>query len=237
MAIAGEAVEQDATVHWTKNPTFDWQKSLESLHWIPPRILEECKANFAWFAANVKVSTGKGNVQPPGFSNFGAPESSTNRHDMNIGADVPHPPNIPTQLVKKSPPLLKVEVKFEDDVVYTDNRSGSPQPLLGLGSMDAPILLSGSESSDGENDELLSSNMEQEENTVNIEHPTLRTKSKSEPLPGAVNQRSATNTRDERNKARLTRSVTMSKTKNRIFDPELHKRNDPKVSYHIAYDY
>ncbi len=66
--IAVQAIQQDATLHWTRNPTFDWQLILESLDWVPPNVLQECRSNFAWLATNVKISTGKGNPRPPGFS-------------------------------------------------------------------------------------------------------------------------------------------------------------------------
>ena len=71
MAIAREAIKKNTTLNWTRNPTFDWQQHLENLPWIPPRLVAECKANFAWFSANVRVSTARSDIDPPGFTKFG----------------------------------------------------------------------------------------------------------------------------------------------------------------------
>lgn len=95
--IARDAIKHDVTLRWIKNSTFDWQQSLESLHWIPPKVLEECKANFVWLSANVQVSTSKISVERPGFSKFGPPRRNVSRIL----------PRIPVRPNRKCAPLFR----------------------------------------------------------------------------------------------------------------------------------
>ncbi|KJA25644.1 hypothetical protein HYPSUDRAFT_37680 [Hypholoma sublateritium FD-334 SS-4] len=206
MTIAREAIKQDTTLHWTRNPTFDWQQNLENLRWIPPRVLAECKANFAWFSANVRVSTGKGDIDSPGFSKFGPPRknvtSSYGDYERLGGQNA------------------NVKVEHEDKVF--SSRKSHPQPFGR--SIDAPILLS---DSDDEQDELASDMEREGDSESDASQWTPRNHSKH------VKNIIGAKARYERNVAHPPKSTAVKPLRKRkllIFDPKLHERITPKCA-------
>ncbi|KJA25643.1 hypothetical protein HYPSUDRAFT_410158 [Hypholoma sublateritium FD-334 SS-4] len=169
--IAVHAIQQDVTLHWTKNPTFDWQLGLEGLKWVPASVLEECKANFAWLSTNVKISTGKRKPQPPGFSNSdidpGAPKILRAPVERGCTSGAGHaragilPPAPRTHQPNNEPsPLSKID---PGDFTYAEKSELTRTTLLPtLGSSAAPIILDDTDS------EEYTSDVEREENTDNI---------------------------------------------------------------------